>query len=462
MKKLWIVLLSVALIAAFAMPVCAADVKFSGSYVAQGYYENNRALLKDGGASLTNIWQRLRLQADFKVQEGLSFTTRADILEKIWGAARNAGAGGTTFNPGNPLSNPNGVDTESENIKFTHAYVSANLWGGLLRAGYQTQAKFGTDFADSGEQYYGPRVRYDYPYGPWTFIVLWDKIEGSEYYSPAGPSGNIGVASYQVDSQADKFVGAFMYDWGKGNAGLLIYYYLLTNSSGPSAVPDNGFKTKYWIFDPYVKAQFGPAYFEAEVVYIVGKAKAFEAGSAATGPDVDRSGWEAYASLTYDFAPMYAGATIVWVQGDDASSTDKSEAGAGGGTDFNPCLMLFNYDLGRWEGKMGAGTAATSMSGGINNAVLAQVFFGIKPIPKLDVRASFTWAQADRDVTATGWQSKDYGKELDVTATYKIYDNLSYMVGFGYLWAGDYWKGTDSAANVDNDYLVTHKLTLSF
>ena len=45
MKKLWIVLLSVALIMAFTMPVCAADVKFSGSYVAQGYYDNNRALL---------------------------------------------------------------------------------------------------------------------------------------------------------------------------------------------------------------------------------------------------------------------------------------------------------------------------------------------------------------------------------------------------------------------------------
>ena len=45
MKKLWIVLLSVALIMAFTMPVYAVDVKFSGSYVAQGYYENNRALV---------------------------------------------------------------------------------------------------------------------------------------------------------------------------------------------------------------------------------------------------------------------------------------------------------------------------------------------------------------------------------------------------------------------------------
>ncbi|MGZ6276762.1 MAG: hypothetical protein ACXWMI_11740, partial [Syntrophales bacterium] len=212
--------------------------------------------------------------------------------------------------------------------------------------------------------------------------------------------------------------------------------------------------------DPYVKAQLGPFYVEGEVVFITGKAKSFEA--AAGGPDVDRSGWEAYGTVTYDFAPMYAGATVVWVQGDDASSTDKVESGAGGGTDFNPCLMLFNYDLGRWEGRMGAASAATSMSGGIANAFLAQIFVGMKPVPKLDLKASFTFAQADRDAAANNWQSKNYGNELDVTATYKIYDNLSYMVGFAYLWAGDYWKGTDSAAQVSNDYLITHKLTLSF
>jgi hypothetical protein len=83
-------------------------------------------------------------------------------------------------------------------------------------------------------------------------------------------------------------------------------------------------------------------------------------------------------------------------------------------------------------------------------------------MPKLDVKASYTVAQADKDGSATGWQSKNYGNELDITATYKIYDNLSYMVGFAYLWAGDYFKGTSSTAAVDNDYLVTHKLTLTF
>ncbi|MGA3206591.1 MAG: hypothetical protein ABSE05_02040 [Syntrophales bacterium] len=455
MKKLWIVLLSVALIMAFTMPVYAVDVKFSGSYVAQGYYENNRALVAQDGASLSNIWQRLRLQTDFQIQEGLKLTARADVMEKIWGAS-------ATLNP-LPANNSNGNDIDSQNIKFEHLYVSANIFGGLLRVGYQAQSQFGTAFGDSGDNTYGPRIRYDYPVGKWTFIALWDKIEGTQYYSPAGPSGNLGNPAYQVDSNAEKYVGAFMYDWGKGNAGLLVYYYNLSNTSGPSATPDLGYKSKYWIFDPYVKAQMGPVYFEGEVVYITGTAKAFENGS----PDVTRSGWEGYATATYDFAPMYAGITLVYVQGDDPNTTDKVESGAGGGTDFNPCLMLFNYDLGRWEGNMGSGAATAPMAGGIANAQLLQVFVGVKPVPKLDIKASWTYAQADQPggttpAQAAAWVSKNYGSELDVTATYKIYDNLSYMIGFAYLWAGDYWKGTNSANMIDNDYLVTHKLTLTF
>ncbi len=97
MKKFWMVLFLAVLIMAFALPVSAADVKFSGSYVAQGYYDNNRALLKDGGASVSNVWQRLRVQTDFVVQEGLMLTTRFDALEKIWGASRSSTATSTSL-----------------------------------------------------------------------------------------------------------------------------------------------------------------------------------------------------------------------------------------------------------------------------------------------------------------------------------------------------------------------------
>jgi hypothetical protein len=452
MKKLWIVLLSVALIMAFTLPVSAADVKFSGYYVAQGYYDNNRALMKENGMSMMNTWQRLRVQTDFQVQEGLKLTTRFDALEKIWGATRGTGAANSA------AGLPN---TEAENIKFSLAYVNANLWGGLLRAGYQQQGQFGTTFADYGDYAYGPRIRYDYVTGPWTWIALYDKTELSQYYSPAGPAGNVGVAGYQVDQSGDAYVLAFVYNWGKGNAGLLLKYLQDSTTAGVNPVPatDAGYKRTWYVFDPYFKSQFGPLYVEGEVVYIAGKTRKYE--TAGNGTDQTKDGWSAYVTGTFDFAPMYAGLTLVWVAGNDAGTLDKDEAGFPGSSDFNPCLMLFNYDLARWNGNLGP-NGGVAQGSGITNAQFAQVFVGVKPMPKLDIKASYAMAKADKDGASTGWISKTYGSELDVTATYKIYDNLSYMVGFAYLWAGDYFKGTSSTTEVDNDYLVTHKLTLTF
>jgi hypothetical protein len=152
MRKIWVVFILILLIMAFVLPVSAADVKFSGSYVAQGYYDNNRALMKEGGASVSNIWQRLRVQTDFQVQDGLKLTTRFDALEKIWGAARSTTA--TSLNLA-------GGDQESENIKFSHAYATFNVPAdvGALMVGYMTQGTWGTAFGDTGEQDYGMRVK---------------------------------------------------------------------------------------------------------------------------------------------------------------------------------------------------------------------------------------------------------------------------------------------------------------
>jgi hypothetical protein len=36
------------------------------------------------------------------------------------------------------------------------------------------------------------------------------------------------------------------------------------------------------------------------------------------------------------------------------------------------------------------------------------------------------------------------------------------MLGAGYLWTGDYYKGTNAASSVTNNYLLINKLTLTF
>jgi len=36
------------------------------------------------------------------------------------------------------------------------------------------------------------------------------------------------------------------------------------------------------------------------------------------------------------------------------------------------------------------------------------------------------------------------------------------MVGAGYLWTGDYFKGANAAAKVDDNYILMNQLSLSF
>ncbi len=78
----------------------------------------------------------------------------------------------------------------------------------------------------------------------------------------------------------------------------------------------------------------------------------------------------------------------------------------------------------------------------------------------MNIEGAISYMNADKK--PTGFDSNKYGWEVDVKASYKIYDNLTYMVGAGYLWTGDYFKGTNRTHQIGNDYLLMNQLTLNF
>jgi len=90
--------------------------------------------------------------------------------------------------------------------------------------------------------------------------------------------------------------------------------------------------------------------------------------------------------------------------------------------------------------------------------MLFKVYGGWNVTPKFTVEAAYGMAWADDTVRGV---DDSYGSEFDIFATYKIYNNLSYMVGFGYWWVGDYFKGTVDG-EIEDSYLLMHKLTLAF
>ena len=196
------------------------------------------------------------------------------------------------------------------------------------------------------------------------------------------------------------------------------------------------------------------------------------------GRDMSVDTLSVFLDATANLGMVYVGGSFAYVSGQDYTKTDKIQSGLGntGGLDWNPCLILFNTDLDYWAGDI-LGHSGSVVNGEMANAWFFQGRVGVKPTPQLDAMLSVSYATVDKktvpyEFMSVSWYApttgSSYGVEVDLTGTYKITNNLSYMLGAGYLFTGDYFKGINQFqsmfgnAKVQDDFIVINKLTLSF
>lgn len=456
MKRGWLVLLLLLLNTAFSASAMAVDVKLSGEYYTAGLYLDKTTFKKgtaSDGPSTAFYFQRLRLKTDFIVLPGLSLTTRADIMERAWGAARSV--------PGTALDTLSaGTRAENENVAFDLAYVTYISPIGMFTAGYQIDQAFGTTFSDNSVPL--GKIAYIIKFGGLIATIQTGKNNGGE-------NSRTAINPVSTSDRDNSFVTAAMiYQWKGGEVGLLGTYQDARADRTATLLGVIPFDNvvKFGVLIPYVKAQLGPFALQAEVDYLYGSVKWEFPGSVAAlallGTDeVKLRQLAAYVDVLGNFDMFYVGGTLAYVSGDDPGTNDMSEGDfATGGLDWNPCLIMFNNDLTYWMGnQVGYGGAN---GGPMSNAWFFQLRGGVKPIDKLDIMASVSYANADKKPSAA-WLYNDYGYEVDLTATYKITNNLSYMLGAGYLFTGKYYKGvSDVGTDLANNYMLINKLTLTF
>ena len=454
MKRFWLVLLTLGLVMAFSTSVFAADVKFTGSFYAAGMYLDNTSFMGNGSEkpSTAFYYQRMRIRAEFIASPALKLVTQFDAMERMWGHVRSTV----------PLVTANDVDSygtraENENIAFDYAYVWYASKIGIWEVGIMEDGVWGTQFGDNSE----PEGKIKYTFIKMPFIAGLQILKLNEF------SDNAVNASVYSDRDVDKYQGFFIFNWKGGQAGVLGIF-----------INNRSMKPNFWLWpvassytqqvygaQPYVKAKFGPVAVEAEAWYLTGKVMKWQDEfPAILLNDIDLSAWSVYVNAVADFNMFYFGGTFAYLSGDDPTTTDKIEGGAGtvnGGRDWNPCLIMFNWDRNYWAGAM-AGYGVTADSGVMTNAYFGQLKAGVRPISDLDIALSVAYAKADK--LPTGYFEKDYGWEVDVTATYKITNNLSYMLGAGYLFTGDYYEATRAVItdDVEDNFIVLNKLTLTF
>ncbi|MDP2854751.1 MAG: hypothetical protein Q8O28_10980 [Smithellaceae bacterium] len=439
MKRFWLVLLSLGLIVAFSTSAMAVDVKFSGEYYAAGLYLDKTTLRKDSGTdgpSTAFYFQRLRLRTDFVVSPGLSLIARADIMERAWGAPRS----------NVPLVTSNdtmsaGTRAENENIVFDLLYAQYVSPIGMFMVGYQIDGAYGTVFGDTSMP--TPRIAYILPIKGFTIGLITGK----------NPDGELSKTAINPATAADRdssFYTAFVnYAWKTGQGGFLYKYIRNATVRGSNFIGNTN------VAIGFAKQKLGPVDLQAELYHIWGQGAKWEAG---TPDDTRLSMLYGWVDATANFGMFYAGGSIAYVSGNDPGN--GAVRGASGGLDYKPTLILFNSDLNYWAGAA-PGYGGSSTGGALTNAWFGQIRGGVKPVDKLDIGLSVSYASADKKPSAT-WLYNDYGYEVDLTATYKITNNLSYMLGGGYLFTGKYFKGVDEANSLTNDFLVINKLTLTF
>jgi hypothetical protein len=458
MKRFWLILLSLGLVMAFNASAFAVDIKVSGEYYAAGMYLNKTSLADVEGMSdghdgyLSNpstafFFQRLRVGADFIVSPGLKLVTRFDVMERIWGGARGESA--TSSAAGYDTLSA-GTKTENQNIAFDLMYVSYDSPIGLFKVGYQIDSAWGTIFMDSSM----PRgtVSWSYTSGPWFYYLgykVWDDKSFSAVTS----------TTTQTDLDRDKSALAVKYIGKSAEGGLLGGHVRDARSKTAS----NNTTNLLYYLQPYTKAKFGPVSVQAELDYFWGDQPKDNATATNNKKLELLAGW---VDATVNLDMFYVGSTVAYVAGDDPGTKDKYEGFAAivnGGIDWNPCLIMFNNDVTYWVGNV-SGNPSSSISGPMANALFFQGRGGVRPTPQWDVMMSVSYAQADKK--PAGFANGTYGTEIDLTGTYKITNNLSYMMGVGYLFTGDYFKGDETAPGnthkVNDDYMLINKLTLTF
>lgn len=200
--------------------------------------------------------------------------------------------------------------------------------------------------------------------------------------------------------------------------------------------------------------------------------------------DINARGVATSLHAIYGNKPAYVGAMTLYAQGNSLTSMSKLKGGwfkqrRVGSDLFESRLIFGNY---RYSNALGWQSGLTLPLQGAslindNSALLGNVWFlevsaGFKPAPKLDVNLSFSWLKVDKKMDpiqglllsagTPEYASNRFETALNLNAQYKILNNLTYMIGAAYFWAGDYFKGPGASKPVDDNYLLMHSLNLSF
>lgn len=417
MKKVLSTVLALGLVAGVASTAAAAYDSFSvsGYYQVEGTYASNvvRADGVDlsGADDFSSAWyyHKARLYPNLKVNDKVTVKSEIRLLHDDWGAGTGSDAAGNDV------------------VDWDKLYMIYNSPIGTMHIGTTTWGSWGTSFGDSASRMNA--IKYFPPVpAPFTSVVFTGKISEAD--------SNMQASDQDYDYSEGRF--GFKNDTVKTEMGLGWF--------------DNGAaQTDAYRLRGYAVANMGAVAIEGEFDH--------KWGDASTTTDFDT--WAAYGQVSGKAGNLGWGVLAWYTSGED-TDVDTSAYGTGG-NDFEPLMIATGDDFGVLQDDLGSNNSF--YRGVARNA--GQIAFGAwasMPVSnKLTLTTVVGTAYADEEpMNAAGTAKADdhYGYEIDLKADYKLLDNLTYSMNFGYLDAGDLIK--DIGAPQDQVIVLNNTLNMQF
>ena len=458
MKKLISVAAALGLVAGVATTASAMDFSVSGMYQVEGYYLDNA-----NGAGFTTLdevapqdeagsdswWvHTFLMKPELKVNDKI--TMKADIRflkDTDWGTA---GADNL------------GVDSGNQRIDIDKIYMEYMSPIGKFRVGRTPASSWQGAYLNSPTNadriYFFPKMD-----SPWSsYVFLQKKVEGD---------AGLGADTAHTDSDFDIYEATIAYT-SKETKGAIGYNYY--NDKNSSALAES----QYHILKGYVKQTFADLWVEAEVQYSFGDKPDYDTEVVGVTEDEDLDTLAFMAAVGTSFDNLKVSALYFYASGDDDTRAGEGVenalgSGTGGGTGdgFNPYYIL----TGDHTGMLNSDEYAVNALMGQLGVHCIGISADLAVSDKLTLHGAVAYAMSAEDEVKYGAAANqkreydsEYGWEVDLGASYKLLDNLTYEVRAAYFDVGDAFGDYDDLnVNVPVDeasdlMLLSHHLTMTF
>ncbi len=468
MKKILATAVALGLVVGVAASASALELKITGRYQVEGYYLNQGNGAAGGGGIIpwndatyktitgktghagNDDWYEngFRIKPNLIINDKIQIKSEIRLIDKetVWGHQEDNG----------DLRTKNGGNM---NVKKLWLLYDSPI--GRWEIGRQPAGSWGSDFVNSGTAADRIMFRPNLPEHWHGYAFLEKQVENDAYNSNLNDHDNdyYEVSAGYTKNRTNVWLGAGLTrdkDPQDASNQLKGGTYFGGNAYFPGK---NDFKriTTYHTMGFLQQGLTDNLTLVGEFDYKWGH-KEFTGTSK---PDQDISAWAYFAALAGNYGDLSTTLGYAHIDGDSKPNDNTDHAYDvvnGTGTDFQPLYILTGSAANILNGYRGSCLVGTMVREAGVNAFVALADY--KTTDKLTLHAGIGtgWAASQ----PAGWNNA-YGWEFDLGAAYKLYNNLTYEVHFGYWAVGDFAKGpSNSGFNTQDVYLVSHSLTMKF